>query len=83
MNLNWTPNLVDRCRNRRFVTFGRMHRSAARLLEDLYLSDPGHIEYYGEAGWHPAAGRFHVPFPADIAFRLTPNYRPLSALAGR
>ena len=81
--MNWTPILVDRCRNRRFVRFGRMHRHAAEMMVDLYLREPQHVEYYGEAGWHPAAGRFHVPFPADIAFRLTPNYRPLSALAGR
>lgn len=81
--MNWTPSIVDRCRNRRFVTFQRMHRVAASMIADLYLTDPAHVEYYGEAGWHPAAGRFHLPLPGNLSFRISPSFRPLSALYAR
>ena len=84
MNFKWTENLVEECRNTRFVPYQKMSAWAKRALDclrrDAVSGKPCHVEYYDEAGWHPAVRGFRCV--GDKAYRIIPGWNPLAKKGG-
>ncbi|HPU86595.1 MAG TPA: hypothetical protein PLE60_14805 [Candidatus Latescibacteria bacterium] len=74
----WTRKLVAECRNRRMLPFALMSPPARLLLIDS--RSRGVVQYYGEAGWHPATANF--PMREVTAYRIRPSFNPISLPRG-
>lgn len=73
MNYKWTERLIDECRNRHIVPWGKMSAWARRALLDNLRG--GKVEAYTMAGWIQVRSDFSCR--PDVAYRINPCWNPL------